>query len=368
VLFHATYRADTAAVLAARASLESTALPLAVPIPTSSRSRAESTRLVVLPLDSPINDDTRVAAERAVGALAIALLRPGEDILLIHREHGAFLNELLNGGATPNSAAARADALQFRHDGPWVLPIALAPGPGRAGPAGDAAWDQVCREVRAELRDRRLPVLIGPDIEGLGVLSLVGITDPERRPDVIGQVAAAVRQACDRHLGSADAAVIAGGRVCEWDDVGSGLFEAAGVAVFATHHHLPAAWHDVLVPSLHRLVWQLRTNTDLSTFARRFLAPVLDHEDARATPLLSTIQALCEHGWRKAEVARALHLERQSLYYRLERIEQLLGLDLSEGETRTALHLAVLTYLAQNPESPSTHTAGDSSGASLTAG
>jgi purine catabolism regulator len=57
--------------------------------------------------------------------------------------------------------------------------------------------------------------------------------------------------------------------------------------------------------------------------------------------LLPTLAAFCQHGGRKAEAARALHIERQSLYHRLGRIEELLGVDLSDSDTMFALHLAV---------------------------
>ena len=55
-----------------------------------------------------------------------------------------------------------------------------------------------------------------------------------------------------------------------------------------------------------------------------------------------TIEAYCEHGGRVAEAARALHLGRQSLYKRLARIEEIIGADLADPDTRLGLHLALL--------------------------
>nr|WP_086773530.1 helix-turn-helix domain-containing protein [Streptomyces bobili] len=40
-------------------------------------------------------------------------------------------------------------------------------------------------------------------------------------------------------------------------------------------------------------------------------------------------------------VAAELGIHRQTLYYRLSRVEQLTGLDLDEGEDRLLLHMAL---------------------------
>jgi purine catabolism regulator len=77
------------------------------------------------------------------------------------------------------------------------------------------------------------------------------------------------------------------------------------------------------------------------TFVREQLGPLLDERDARASELLRTLEIYLERGGRKAEAARALHLERQSLYGRLERIEKTLEAPLDDPDTLLGLHLAV---------------------------
>jgi purine catabolism regulator len=73
----------------------------------------------------------------------------------------------------------------------------------------------------------------------------------------------------------------------------------------------------------------------------RRLGPILEHDRTRKAKLLPTLEAYCAHGGRKAETARALHLERQSLYHRLERIETLLGEKLDDEAAQLSVHLAV---------------------------
>jgi purine catabolism regulator len=72
------------------------------------------------------------------------------------------------------------------------------------------------------------------------------------------------------------------------------------------------------------------------------LEAIIHHDRDHRSQLLVTIEAYCVHGGRVAETARSLHLQRQSLYKRLVRIEELLGADLADPDTRLGLHLALL--------------------------
>jgi purine catabolism regulator len=53
------------------------------------------------------------------------------------------------------------------------------------------------------------------------------------------------------------------------------------------------------------------------------------------------LSAYCDNCGRKADTAAQLRIKRQTLYHRLHRIEEALGADLDDGETRLALHLAL---------------------------
>ncbi|MCD6727014.1 MAG: helix-turn-helix domain-containing protein, partial [Solirubrobacteraceae bacterium] len=133
-----------------------------------------------------------------------------------------------------------------------------------------------------------------------------------------------------------------GPAVAGWDDAGEALRDAACAAALAAGE--PARpWHDASVPGLRHLLWRLRDDARVRAFAARRLAPVLEHDAARhGAPLLPTLGALCDSGWHKAQAARALHLERQSIYPRLERLRALLAADLDDPQTQAALHVAVL--------------------------
>jgi purine catabolism regulator len=56
---------------------------------------------------------------------------------------------------------------------------------------------------------------------------------------------------------------------------------------------------------------------------------------------VQTLDAYLRSNGNKNLTARALHLQRRSVYYRLDRIEQLLGSSLDDPELRVRLYVAL---------------------------
>ncbi|MFD8012785.1 PucR family transcriptional regulator [Streptomyces sp. NPDC058955] len=61
------------------------------------------------------------------------------------------------------------------------------------------------------------------------------------------------------------------------------------------------------------------------------------------TELARTAEVFLDHAGQAGRAAAALGIHRQTLYYRLSRVEQLTGLDLDAGEDRLLLHMALKT-------------------------
>lgn len=93
---------------------------------------------------------------------------------------------------------------------------------------------------------------------------------------------------------------------------------------------------------LIRLVSSLRDDHRLLEHGERMLAPLIEHDITRDGDLLDVLTAALAHPANRTAAAAAAHLSRSVFYQRLALIEQLLGLDLDDGETQTALHLALL--------------------------
>jgi purine catabolism regulator len=78
------------------------------------------------------------------------------------------------------------------------------------------------------------------------------------------------------------------------------------------------------------------------------LAPLVEHDLNRGGDLLEVLAAVLTHPANRTAAAAASHLSRSVFYQRITLIERLLGVDLDDGETQTALHLALLVRRA-NP-------------------
>ena len=103
----------------------------------------------------------------------------------------------------------------------------------------------------------------------------------------------------------------------------------------------PRRWYDARRPGVTDLLHDLRDAPEVDAFVDEQLGPLLAEGSARGRVLLETLEAYLAAGGRKAVAARALHLERQSLYLRLRRIEEALGVSLEDEDVMLGLHLAV---------------------------
>jgi purine catabolism regulator len=343
VLYHEAHQADPGEVLAAWEAVreDGDAGPDAVVLPVATTRDALWGRIVALPLDRPLDDFDRVAVERAVPLISLALLRSRAEELLETRERGNFLGEVVAGRIDPRDAAQRAETLGFAAGrGGMLLPVAVVARRDAAGP-GEAGLTAVWRDVRTELEARRTPVLIGARPQDDDTLVVLGMRAKTPRAAAMEAFAGALSTAVARHGGGAGALVVAAGAaVAGWAALPAAMREAAGTAV-AARTAPPRPWHDATAPDVDQLLWRLRDAPELQAFAERRLGPLLEHDRRRAMDLVATLDGLYRAGGHKTEAARRLHLTRQSLYGRLQRIEELLGADLDDPDTRLGLELAL---------------------------
>ncbi|MFG3305454.1 PucR family transcriptional regulator [Streptomyces wuyuanensis] len=300
-------------------------------------------RLVLLAVSGPLLPVHRMAAERAAGVLAVVLMQARQEEELAARGRGDFLTDLAEGRITAEDAPAQAKVLGFRPgDGP-LLPVVMRLAP-ELHPSGN--WALLARAVLEELASVGVPVLLGVrPVEGRVPL-LLGLRSESERTAVADRVAAALRAGLERAgmAGPARAGahppVVVVGVPGGWAAASAGLRHAAETAAAA--QGLPdRPWYDARRLDIDLLLWRLRDHPDLSAFVDRAVGPLLEHDRTSRPPLLPTLQTFLAHAGRKAETARELHLNRQTLYNRLARISELLGTDLDDPQTVLALSLAL---------------------------
>jgi purine catabolism regulator len=91
---------------------------------------------------------------------------------------------------------------------------------------------------------------------------------------------------------------------------------------------------------VYRLLFSLAPGGELEAFCQEYLGRLAEYDRKRGGGLMRTLEAWLRHGT-IAQTARALHVHRNTLLYRLERIQDITGLDLEDGETRLNLYVAV---------------------------
>ncbi|MFJ4789339.1 PucR family transcriptional regulator [Streptomyces sp. NPDC088794] len=297
-------------------------------------------RLVLLPVRAPLTAVHRMAAERAAGILAVVLMQARQEEELAARGRGDFLTDLAEGRIAAEDAPAQARVLGFKPGSGPLLPVVMRIGDTLAPGGG---WAVLARAVAEELAAVGVPVLLGVrPVEGRVPL-LLGLRSESERSAVADRVAAALRAGVERagmQRPGAQPPVVVVGVAGSWAAASAGLRHAAETAT-AAQGLTDRPWYDARRLDIDLLLWRLREHPDLAAFVDRAIGPLRDHDNRSRPPLLPTLETYLAHAGRKAETARELHLNRQTLYNRLARIGELLGTDLDDPQTVLALSLAL---------------------------
>jgi purine catabolism regulator len=145
----------------------------------------------------------------------------------------------------------------------------------------------------------------------------------------------------DRSLGLVVKALSDEGRTIGFSKISEadalpGAVEQARAAFSARQ---PCQFFDQL--GLLRLLVPLADGSELAAFVEDELGSLLTHDAARDSTLIATLEAILDCDGNKSAAAKLLFVHRRTLYYRIERIEQILGLSLDSSETRLRLNVAV---------------------------
>ncbi|MFW0792509.1 PucR family transcriptional regulator ligand-binding domain-containing protein [Gordonia sp. CPCC 205515] len=143
-------------------------------------------------------------------------------------------------------------------------------------------------------------------------------------------------------------------------DTGPGTATAAALAdaLGAAGDHLTIALDLVRDPMTGGRVFtgrQLRAESAVRALPEperaglaRLITPLVTHDLTQSTQLVHTLEVHLRHGCSATRSAQVLHLGRQSLYQRLDRIRALLGFDPSTPETYTSILLAISAFRASD--------------------
>jgi DNA-binding PucR family transcriptional regulator len=98
----------------------------------------------------------------------------------------------------------------------------------------------------------------------------------------------------------------------------------------------------------YRLILRAATEADTLAICSVILEKVLPADTRSGSKILATLRTYFEHGYSVRQTARALGVHPHTVSYRLERLEELTGLQISKFEDRLTLELAVRIMDAAN--------------------
>jgi sugar diacid utilization regulator len=299
---------------------------------TVARPRADVVGVLMLvDPDGRAGDPETVALEHGATVLAIELARlhsVAETELRLGRD---LVTDLLSG--TDDGAYQRAQALGHDLRRPHRVLVVSGERLLRVSP------DELLLRVRGALGGARGGVS-GGDRPALLM---------QRASTVVALIAAGPAQ--DR---TADALAGAVGRGCRVGVGGVCLSHvdfprshreaqlALRVAAFGGARQDVVRYDDL---GVYQLLSEVADPGSVDTFVRRWLGPLLDYDTRRGSDLVPTLSRYLDCGGNYDATAATLGLGRSTVRYRLGRIRQLGGHDLSDPDTRFQLQLACRAWV-----------------------
>jgi PucR family transcriptional regulator, purine catabolism regulatory protein len=92
---------------------------------------------------------------------------------------------------------------------------------------------------------------------------------------------------------------------------------------------------------IYQLLTQLEGLPAVQSFCRQLIGPLAQYDQRHRSNLVQTMEAYFKHHGNISQTAEALFVHRNTLLYRLERIQELTGQQLDQADMRLAFHLAL---------------------------
>lgn len=92
---------------------------------------------------------------------------------------------------------------------------------------------------------------------------------------------------------------------------------------------------------IYRLLYHLEEQPEVRLFTDEIIRPLIEYDSQNRGSLVKTVEAYFDHHGNISQTAESLFVHRNTLLYRMERIQELTGLNLDHANMRLALHLSL---------------------------
>ncbi|WP_329372777.1 helix-turn-helix domain-containing protein [Streptomyces sp. NBC_00669] len=262
------------------------------------------------------------ALEQAALVLA-PLLSHERRLVELKPRLGHDLVDRLIAGETTDDDFAQAAVLGHDLHRPYRVAVLEWPGTAERAALGDAV-------ARAAGR-LRLDVLVGS--RGPTTVVLVAGED---RPDPEGELYRAVAD----ELGAGAGSIGVGGRCDAFTELPHSYDEAVRALTVRRRSQDPNGSTSFEDLGLCRMMGTGEGEREADRFVREWLGQLLDYDSHHHTELVTTLSRYLESGGSYDTTSETLLIHRSTVRYRLQRIREITGHDLSDVETRLNLHVA----------------------------
>ena len=296
-----------------------------------------------------LGDFDQQVADRAASVLAIELAKQSAVVEARLRVQGDFLEELLdNPAATFQQVSQQARRLGYDLNRPHlVFVLRLRPTPADGTPAAPTPrhYQRFVDVAHRRLALTDLGTLLREYESTIQVVMPAPDDIDARQLDAVVDWVEQVRAELEANLAPEPVGLAAGiGRSPDSELMThyTAVREAARAAeIAASILGGPTTLHFARLGAL-RLIFHLAGNPELRAFQRDAIGPLETSDSTRRSEFVRTLDAFLRAGGNHMRASRDLHVHRNTLIYRLERIQELLGgADLEDPETRLNLQLAL---------------------------
>jgi PucR family transcriptional regulator, purine catabolism regulatory protein len=285
--------------------------------PVSSQGRIEA--YLAVGKKEALTQFDSIVSSHALGLLAIELSKVRAVSEAERRLRGDALEQILAETLTPAKARRTLERLGFD----LSLPV---------GAIACASTDPV--EHLAELCEEALSRGPHPFLSSARDDHVLVVAQPD------GAAGGFLSDFRERLAGRSTGVVMAGaGSLVPFTELAQGVREARyALQVCHTEKRTQAEFSDL---GTYQLLLSLQEPEALKTFAASVLGPLDEYDEAHGGHLLPSLRAFLERNARWEAAAAELYVHRHTLRYRMRKVEELTGRDLTSARDRMELFLAL---------------------------
>lgn len=289
--------------------------------------------LSIIGWDNELDDVDTLVTEHGAAACALEMAKAKAISDTEKRLRGTFLDRLLIGDVSQQEATRQGE--RFEHDMTKIhLAIVLA-------------W-----QGEKSLSTRRLETLINTIVKAKGADALVWqrereeevlifhATDPKNPIDTSMELATACSEEVQRQYPQVHIAIGLGQPARDISGWRTSYRDAVQALDLARRLQTdtPLYIGDL---GVYQLILSLSDREKLLNFCERTLGSLIEYDLRQHADLIKTLEAFFACHGNLSETAKQLIVHRNTLLYRMNRINDIADIDLNRPETRLALHLAL---------------------------